>query len=144
MCILSPFCCVWLFATLWTVARQAPPSMGSSRQECWGGLPCPPPGDLPNPGMEVSLVYPSLAGRFLTTWDACKILQIYWNPLNFALKISEFYGKWIISQLNNFLKKQKPIPCTLSLSHTYNTHDEKSKSAYVNQSINLKNIIKLR
>ena len=39
-------------ATLWTVARQTPLSMGFSRQECWSGLPCPPPGDLPNPGME--------------------------------------------------------------------------------------------
>ena len=41
-----------LFATLWTVAYQAPPSMGFSRQEYWSGLPCSPPGDLPNPGIE--------------------------------------------------------------------------------------------
>ena len=40
------------FATLWTVAYQAPPSMGFSRQECWSGLPFPSPGDLPDPGME--------------------------------------------------------------------------------------------
>ena len=39
-------------ATLWTVAHQAPLSMGFSRQEYWGGLPCPPPGDLPNPGIK--------------------------------------------------------------------------------------------
>ena len=38
--------------TLWTVARQAPLSMGFSRQEYWSGLPYPPPGDLPNPGIE--------------------------------------------------------------------------------------------
>ena len=44
---------VWLFATPWTVARQAPLSMGFSRQEDWSGFPCPPPGDLPNPGMEL-------------------------------------------------------------------------------------------
>ena len=37
---------------LWTVARQAPLSMGFSRQEYWSGLPCPPPGDLPDPGIE--------------------------------------------------------------------------------------------
>ena len=36
----------------WTVACQAPLSMGFSRQEYWSGLPCPPPGDLPNPGTE--------------------------------------------------------------------------------------------
>ena len=43
---------VQLFATLWTVAHQAPLSIGFSRQEYWSGLPCPPPGDLPNPEME--------------------------------------------------------------------------------------------
>ena len=43
---------VQLFATPWTVAYQAPPSMGFSRHECWSGLPFPSPGDLPNPGIE--------------------------------------------------------------------------------------------
>ena len=43
---------VRLFATPWTVAYQAPPSMGFSRQECWSGLPFPFPGDLPDPGIE--------------------------------------------------------------------------------------------
>ena len=43
---------VRLFATPWTVAYQAPPSMGFSRQECWSGLPFPSPGDVPDPGIE--------------------------------------------------------------------------------------------
>ena len=43
---------VRLFATPWTVAHHAPPSMGFSRQEYWSGLPFPSPGDLPNPGIE--------------------------------------------------------------------------------------------
>ena len=43
---------VQLFATLWTVACQAPLSMGFSRQEYWSGVPFPSPGDLPNPGIE--------------------------------------------------------------------------------------------
>ena len=43
---------VQLFAAPWTVAYQAPPSMGFSRQEYWSGLPFPSPGDLPNPGIE--------------------------------------------------------------------------------------------
>ena len=43
---------VQLFAAPWTVAYQAPPSMGFSRQECWSGLPFPSPGDLPDPGIE--------------------------------------------------------------------------------------------
>ena len=43
---------VWLFATLWTVARQAPLSMGFSWQEYWSGLPFPFPGNLPDQGIE--------------------------------------------------------------------------------------------
>ena len=44
--------CVWLFVTLWTEVHQAPLSMGFSRQEHWRGLPCSPPGDLPDPGVK--------------------------------------------------------------------------------------------
>ena len=54
---------VQLFDTSWTVAHQAPLSMGFSRQEYWSGLPFPSPGDLPDPGVEPML--PALAGRFL-------------------------------------------------------------------------------
>ena len=49
---LSHFRHVPLFVTPWTVAYQAPLSMGFSRQEYWSGLPCPPAGNLPNPGIE--------------------------------------------------------------------------------------------
>ena len=52
MC-LSCFSCVWLFATQWTVACQAPLSMGFSRREYWSGLPYPPPGDLPDQVIEL-------------------------------------------------------------------------------------------
>ena len=66
--MLSCFSCVQLFVTLWTVARQAPLSIGSSRQESWNGLPCPPSGNLPNPAIEpTSLMSSPLAGVFLTT-----------------------------------------------------------------------------
>ena len=52
----------------WTVTHQAPLSMGFSRQEYWGGLPFPPPGHLPDPGIEPkSLSSPALAGGF---WEA--------------------------------------------------------------------------
>ena len=51
VCVLSRFSCTRLSATPWTVAFQAPLHMGFSRQEYWGGLPCPPPGDLPDPGI---------------------------------------------------------------------------------------------
>ena len=74
VCLLSCFSCVQLVATLWTVTCQPPLSMGFSRQEFWSGLPCPSPGDLPNPGTELaSLKSPALAGRFFTTsttWEA--------------------------------------------------------------------------
>ena len=57
-CVLSPFSHGWLFAALRTVAYQTPLSMGFSRQEYWSGLPFPPPGDLPDPGIEGLLHWP--------------------------------------------------------------------------------------
>ena len=64
--MLSHFSRVQLFATLWTLACQAPLSMGFSRQEYWSGLPFPSPGDLPHPGIEiVSLTSLALAGESL-------------------------------------------------------------------------------
>ena len=66
--MLSPFSCVRLFTASWTVVYQAPLSMGFSKQEYWSGLPCPPPGDLPDPGIKLaSLMSPALAGGFFTT-----------------------------------------------------------------------------
>ena len=69
----------WFCAMLWAAACQAPLSMGFSRQEYWSGLPCPTPGDLPDPGIEPeSLTYPALAGRFFTTgttWEP-KVLSL--------------------------------------------------------------------
>ena len=70
---LSCFSHVWPFATPWTIAHQAPLSMGFSRQKYWRGLPCPPPWNLPNPGTgAMSLMSLALAVRFFTsstTWD---------------------------------------------------------------------------
>ena len=75
--MLSCFSRVWFFTTLWTVAHQAPLSMGFSRQAYWSGWPFPPPVDLPDLGIEpASLMSPALAGGFFTTsatWD-CTIL----------------------------------------------------------------------
>ena len=67
---LSHFSHIQLFVTPWTIACQAPLSMGFSRQEHWDGLPCPPPGDLPDTGIE-SVFSMSPAVRFFTisTWD---------------------------------------------------------------------------
>ena len=62
-----------LYETLLTVAHQAPPSLGFSRQEHWSGLPFRPPGTLPNPGIE--LTSPALAVRFFITEPPGKSLD---------------------------------------------------------------------
>ena len=68
MCVLSRFIRAWLFATPWTITCQASLSMGFSRQEYWSGLPCPPPGDLPDPGIALTFfTCPALAGGFFVT-----------------------------------------------------------------------------
>ena len=77
--MLSHFSRVRLFATPWTIAHQAPLSMRFSRQEYWSGLPFPPPGDLPDAGVEpTSLMSPARAGGFFTTnttWEVQYILM---------------------------------------------------------------------
>ena len=91
MCMSSCFSHVQLFATLWTVACQAPLSMGFSRQEYWSGLPSPTPGDLPNPGIKcMSLMSPALAGRFFTTRTTCSGV---WKKMNTYLWLS--LKKWL-------------------------------------------------
>ena len=71
--MLSHFSHVHLFATLWTVACQAPLSMRFSKQEYWSGLPWTPPWDLPDPGIKSVSLTSALASRFFTTsanWEA--------------------------------------------------------------------------
>ena len=76
VCMLSHFSCAPFFATLWTVARQALLFMGILQEECWSGLPCPPPGDLPDPRIEPeSLTFPALAGCFFTNSAIWKALH---------------------------------------------------------------------
>ena len=69
-----------LTGMLWTVVHHAPLSMGFSRQKYWGGLPCPPAGDLPHPGIgQGSLMSPSLTGGFFTT-AAAAAKSLQWCP----------------------------------------------------------------
>ena len=73
MCVCCVFSCSVMsdsFVTLWTVAHQAPLSMGLPRQEHLSGVPFPSPGDLPNQGIKPSS--PSLADQFFTTKSALK------------------------------------------------------------------------
>ena len=85
------------FSWLWIVAHLAPLSMGYSRQEHWSGLPCPPPGNLPNPGIEPrSFMSPTLVGRFFTTratWKALSVIRAW----HFLPSNSSYYG--FITQL---------------------------------------------
>ena len=77
--MLSCFNHVRLFVTLWTISLPALLSMEFSRQEHWSGLPCPPSGDLPNPGINpASLMPPALADGFFTsgtTWEDLNLPQ---------------------------------------------------------------------
>ena len=71
------------FVTPWTVACQAPLSMGFPRQEYWSGLSFPSPGDLHDPGIKSTS--PALAGRFFTTEDGgdCDLLKVF--PFSISL-----------------------------------------------------------
>ena len=77
-----------VFVTLWTVAHQDPLSMGFSRQEYWSGFPCPPPGDLPDPGVKLtSLRSPAFSGRFFTTsatWEAVSKYSLSYHSRHYA------------------------------------------------------------
>ena len=90
---------VRLFATPRTVAHQAPPCMGFSRQEHWSGLPCPPPGDLPDPGVEpLSLRSPESAGRFFTTsttWEAVHLPEPITASCGFGSHLHRFWSREI-------------------------------------------------
>ena len=78
---------VQLFVTLWTAACQAPLSMGFSRQEYWSGLPCPPPGDLPDPGIKPASPASStsqVGSLPLSHRVSLNQLQVYIYPLPFG------------------------------------------------------------
>ena len=123
--MLSHFSHVRLFATLWTVAVQAPLSMGFSRQEYWSGLPCPPPGTLPKQGIELtSLMSPALAGGFFTTSPAWEDLTI---PHKNLLQL-------IIQQSSRIQNTQKPTEFLI-------TNNEQSERK-IKQTISIYNSIK--
>ena len=97
--MLNCFSRVWLFAILQPC--QVPLSMGFSREEHWSGLPCPPPGDLPNPGIKpVSLMTPALVSGFFTT-------SATW----------ETYGSYIYIYIYMSIPCYKP--CLYLLVHIY-------------------------
>ena len=81
---------VWLFANPWTVAYQAPPSMGFSRQEYLSGLPFPSPGDLPDPGIKPRS--PAFQADTLTSEPpgkrcSTKLLRVPWTVRRYSQSI---------------------------------------------------------
>ena len=94
------------FLPSWTVARQAPLSMGFSRQEYWSGLPCPPPGGLPNPGIKLrsptlqpdSLPSEPLGKLKITGMCSLSLLQGVF--LTQTLNRGLLHCRWILYQLS--------------------------------------------
>ena len=121
------------FVTLWTVASQAPLSMGFSRQEYWSGLPCPPAGDLPYSGIELpTLKSPVLANSFFTTsatWEAISYRDIIlhinyaaavWILIFWSLSVTCLLGKCICMYNNFWLKFQiSNIWCDFAKEHIF-------------------------
>ena len=106
---------VHLFATLWIIACQAPLSMGFSRQEHWSGLPFPPSGNLPDPGIEpASLMFLALGGGFFTTsatWEALPSPRPLNNMQGVAKKmiiLSMFLDEMIIIIIWNSILSTHP------------------------------------
>ena len=94
-------------ATPWTVACQAPLSVGFSRQEYWSGLSCPPPGDLPDPGIKpTSLTSHALAGRFFTKNTSATVLY----TACFSYSIFIFFTRWLCSFTHQELEPIFPSP----------------------------------
>ena len=108
-CVLSHFSRVQLFATPWTIAHQAPLSTGFSRQAYWSGLPCPPPGDRPDPEIKsMSLVSPPLAGGFLPLTAPVKPLLALYYLIYFVYQTCKattclLYYKTKVRQLKTFM-----------------------------------------
>ena len=101
-CVLSHFNRVQLFAIPWIAPCQAPLCMGFSRQEYWSGLPCPPLGDLPDPGIKPeSLMFLALAGTFFTT-------RATWEVQNDPFTTFEGFYYWSLRQTRKH-KTNEPI-----------------------------------
>ena len=97
MC-LSRFSRVRLFATLWIIACQAPLSMGFSRCEYWSVLPCPPPGNLPDPGMESkSPLSPALQVDSLpiSHWRSPLAMTIWWYCALVSVSCFVCWASWM-------------------------------------------------
>ena len=92
-CMPSRFNRVWLFETLWTVAHQ-----GFSRQEYWSGLPCPPPGDLPDPGIEPPSLLHWQAGSLPLTPPGKPLCSYQFSSVQSLSRVWLFATPWIAAR----------------------------------------------
>ena len=155
--VLSCFSRVWLFATLWPIALQVPLSRGFSRQKYWSGLPFPPPGDLPDPGIEsTSPLPPILAGRFFYHQHHLGSLWV-WIHLNNKKKHSKYnwwdywktFSRMVIGALFIIVRNWKQFKCPLigewinyRMIYSYTGIVHKNKKGWINDTwMNFKNIM---
>ena len=128
VCVFSHFSHVWLFATLWLVAHQGPLSMGFSRQEYWSGLPFPPPGDLPEPGIEpMSPTSPTQQGdsSLLSHWSSTatsfvKLFKDFHSNGEREIlhlkspQITQRHCPVVVTEVGDWTRKQSSCRCTWS------------------------------
>ena len=122
------------FATPWTVACQAPLSMGFSRQKYWSGLPFPSPADLPDPGTELQVS--CIAGRFFTTsatrelnYTSIKIEDPWADLTDWGIQLRETWWVLFIAICRSLseLMKSPQIPLKVRMSLSVATHVLKTK-----------------
>ena len=105
--MLSHFSRVWLFVTLWTIAHQAPLSMGFSRQEYWSGLPFPPPGNCPGIHLQTGNLYSLInISPFPLLWiSACKFKLLKSDNIKNSTSVvpAAFYMRLSAIRLDNAL-----------------------------------------
>ena len=116
------------FATLWTVAHQAPLSVGFSRQEYWSGLPFPPPVDLPDPGIETASPCLCSAGGFFTAKSPGKHPQAMrcghkkereTSCLDLYVQSLDFQRRANIKQISKHFKNTVCRKASMSLNPTW-------------------------
>ena len=109
--MLSHFSHVWPFVTPWTVARQGRLPVGFSSKEHWTGLPCPPPGDLPEPGIKPgSLTSPVLAGELFTT-------STTWEALELGGLTDIYLSRWVLGDLLDWFFVETLLPIRVRGTH---------------------------
>ena len=140
LCVLSCSVVSHSSVTPWTVARQAPLSMGFPRQEYWSGLPFPSSRDFPDPGFKpTSLPFPTLAGGFLTTgatWEApsasCEVAQscpTLCNPTDCSLPSSSVHRifqarvlEWVAISFSRESSRPRDHTCVAGLAGGFLHH----------------------